>query len=130
MMRRLTTAAFIVVTLVALAACSGSAASAPPAAAPSQAGSPAPAGSAGGSTAVQMKGLAFDPTSLTVPTGSKVTWTNNDTTAHTVTFDDGSADSGNIAPGSTFDHTFAAAGTFAYHCTIHAFMKGTVTVAS
>ena len=127
-MRRLTTAGFIVMTLVALAACSGSAASAPPAAAPSQAGSLAPAASAGGSTAVEMKGLAFDPTTLTVPTGSKVTWTNNDTTAHTVTFDDGSADSGNLAVGSTFDHTFATAGTFAYHCTIHSFMKGTVTV--
>jgi plastocyanin len=127
-MRRLTTAAFIVVTLVALAACSGSAASAPPAAAPSQAGSQAPAASGGGATAVEMKELAFNPATLTVPTGSKVTWTNNDTTAHTVTFDDGSADSGNLAVGSTFDHTFAAAGTFAYHCTIHSFMKGTVTV--
>jgi plastocyanin len=127
-MRRLTTAVFIVLTLVAVAACSGSAASAPPAAAPSQAGSLPPAASAGGSTAVEMKGLAFDPTTLTVPTGSKVTWSNNDTTAHTVTFDDGSADSGNLAVGATFDHTFAAAGTFAYHCTIHSFMKGTVTV--
>jgi plastocyanin len=127
-MRRLTTAAFIVVTLVGVAACSGSAASAPPAAAPSRAGSIAPAASGGGATAVEMKGLAFNPTSLTVPTGSKVTWTNNDTTAHTVTFDDGSADSGNLAVGATFDHTFAAAGTFAYHCTIHSFMKGTVTV--
>ena len=130
MMPRLTTATFIVATLVVLAACSGSAASAPPAAAPSLSGSVPPAASAGGSTAVEMKELAFNPTTLTVPTGSKVTWTNNDTTAHTVTFDDGSADSGNLAVGSTFDHTFAAAGTFAYHCTIHSFMKGTLTVTS
>ena len=130
MMPRLTTATFIVATLVVLAACSGSAASAPPAAAPSLSGSLPPAASAGGSTAVEMKELAFNPTTLTVPTGSKVTWTNNDTTAHTVTFDDGSADSGNLAVGSTFDHTFATAGTFAYHCTIHSFMKGTVTVTS
>jgi plastocyanin len=58
---------------------------------------------------------------------SKVTG-RNEPTAHTVTFDDGSADSGNLAPGSTFDHTFATAGTFAYHCAIHSSMHGTVTV--
>ena len=127
-MRRLTTAAFIVLTSIALAACSGSTSSAPPAAAPSQAGSQAPVAPAGGSTAVDIKDFAFNPASTTVASGGKVTWTNSDTTAHTVTFDDGSADSGNLAPASTFDHTFAAAGTFAYHCSIHSNMKGTVTV--
>jgi plastocyanin len=127
MMRRLTTAALIVVTLIAIAACSGSTSSTPPAAAPSQAGSP-PAAPAGGSSAVDIKDLAFNPATITVATGGKVTWTNSDTTAHTVTLDDGSADSGNLAPASTFDQTFATAGTFAYHCTIHSNMHGTVTV--
>ena len=124
MIKKLTTASFLVLAMIAFVACSGSAGSAAPSAATSQ----APAAPAGGSTAVDIKDFAFSPASNSVPTGSKVTWTNSDTTAHTVTFDDGSADSGNLAPGSTFDHTFATAGTFAYHCTIHSQMHGTVTV--
>ena len=124
MIKRLATASFTVLAVIALAACSGSSSSAAATAAASQ----APAAPAGGATAVSIKDFAFSPASDSVPTGSKVTWTNNDTTAHTVTFDDGSADSGNLAPGSTFDHTFATAGTFAYHCMIHSSMHGTVTV--
>jgi plastocyanin len=124
MIKRLTTASFAVLVVFAVAACSGSSGSAAPTSATSQ----APAAPAGGSTAVDIKDFAFTPASDSVPTGSKVTWTNSDTTAHTVTFDDGSADSGNLAPGSTFDHTFATAGTFAYHCAIHSQMHGTVTV--
>ena len=124
MIKKLATATFIVVAMLALAACGGTSGSTAPTAATSQ----APAAPAGGATAVSIKDFAFSPASDSVPTGSKVTWTNNDTTAHTVTFDDGSADSGNLAPGSTFDHTFASAGTFAYHCAIHSQMHGTVTV--
>ena len=124
MTRTLTTALFIVMTLIFVAACSNSGGSA----APTAATSAAPAAPAGAAGAVTIKDFAFNPATTTATAGSKVTWTNSDTTAHTVTFDDGSADSGNIAPGSTFDHTFATAGTFAYHCTIHSQMKGTVTV--
>jgi len=36
--------------------------------------------------------------------------------------------SGNIAPGGTFGHRFAAAGTYHYHCTYHGPMKGSVAV--
>jgi plastocyanin len=128
MMRRLTIAAFITLTLIAIAGCSGSASSVPAAAAPSLTASLPAVAPAGGSSAVEMKDLAFNPASITVSSGSTVTWTNNDTTAHTVTFDDASADSGARDPRSTFDHTFATAGTFAYHCNIHSFMHGTVTV--
>ena len=124
MTRILTTSLFIVMTLIAVAACSASGGSV----APSAATSPAPAAPAGGASAVTIKDFEFTPGTTSVPTGSKVTWTNSGATAHTVTLDDGSADSGNIAPGATFDQTFATAGTFAYHCTIHSQMKGTVTV--
>ena len=36
--------------------------------------------------------------------------------------------SGNIAPGASYAHTFTKAGSFAYHCNYHSVMKGTVTV--
>jgi plastocyanin len=57
-----------------------------------------------------------------------VTVTNADPTAHTWTADDGGWDSGSLAQGASSTHTFTTAGTFAYHCAIHASMKGTVVV--
>ena len=77
---------------------------------------------------VSIKNFAFSNTSLSVTAGTTVTWTNNDATAHTVTADDGSFDSGNIAPGNSFTHTFSSMGTVHYHCSIHPMMKGAVIV--
>jgi len=98
-------------------ACSGSYSAAP--AAPAAA---APA------AAVTIADFSFSPVSLTVSAGTTVTWTNNDSTAHTVTLDDGSAASGDIAGGATFQHTFTTAGTFTYHCRIHPTMTATIVV--
>jgi plastocyanin len=95
----------------------------------SMAMSPAPsAGPAVSATAVTISGFAFGPASISVPVGSTVTWTNQDGTAHTVTADDGSFDSGNLAPGATFSQTFDTPGTYTYHCAIHSSMTGTITV--
>jgi len=79
--------------------------------------------------AVSMTGIKFVPDALTVTVGTTVTWTNDDTVAHTVTADDGSFDSGMIAPGGTFSFTFNTAGTYPYKCTVHLpDMIGTITV--
>jgi plastocyanin len=77
---------------------------------------------------VTIENLAFSPASLTVPIGTTVIWTNNDFTTHTVTSDTGLFDSGSINNGGSFNHIFNDKGVFNYHCTIHAEMKGTVTV--
>jgi plastocyanin len=95
-------------------------------------GSGTPAGSAtstqaAGST-VEIKNFAFNPTSLTVSAGTTVTWTNNDAVAHTVTASDGSFDSGNLAPGDSWSHTFTAAGSFDYRCNYHPDMLAKVIV--
>ena len=74
--------------------------------------------------------FTFTPPSITIKVGDTVTWTNNGPSAHTATADDGSFDSGNLAQGKTFSHTFQTAGTFSYHCTIHPFMKAEVVVQS
>ncbi len=117
----------IVGLLVALAlvlvACGSSASSAPSAAAPA-----APAGSSAGG-AVAIIDFAFQPASVSVPKGTTVTWTNTGATAHTVTADDASFDSGNVDVGKTFSTTANTAGTIAYHCTIHPQMKATIVVA-
>ncbi len=78
---------------------------------------------------VSIKNMAFNPLSLSISTGTTVTWENNDTTAHTVTADDGSFNSGTIAVGARFTRAFSTTGTFAYHCTLHPEMTGTVVVA-
>jgi plastocyanin len=77
---------------------------------------------------VEIKGFAFNPATITAKVVDEITWTNGDSTAHTVTLDDKSVDSGNVAPNATFKHAFTSAGTFPYHCTIHPNMKGTITI--
>ena len=75
----------------------------------------------------QIKNTTF-PATITVVAGTTVTWANADIEKHTVTADDGSFDSGDVLAGAKYEHAFAAAGTFKYHCIIHESMHGTVTV--
>ena len=77
----------------------------------------------------------YDPSPLTIKTGTSVTWTNNDSTLHTVSSglpEQGAVgtlfDSSLIAPGKTYKHTFDKTGTFDYSCTLHPFMHGQVIV--
>jgi len=79
-------------------------------------------------TTVAMQNMSFSITSLTVKGGTTVTWVNNDYTTHTVTADDKSFDSGDIASGKSFTKTFSTVGTFPYHCIYHSTMKATVIV--
>lgn len=78
--------------------------------------------------AATIKGFSFQPEVLKVKVGAKVTWTNDDTVAHTVTADTNSFASGNLQPGGSFSFTFTRPGTYAYHCSIHPSMHGSVVV--
>jgi plastocyanin len=78
-------------------------------------------------TPVAIVNFAFSPPQVTVSSGAVVTWANSDSAAHTVTFDDG-LDCGQIAQGETVSVHFPTAGSYAYHCTIHPQMTGTVVV--
>jgi outer membrane protein assembly factor BamB len=77
---------------------------------------------------VAIQGFAFSPSPITIFAGQSVTWTNEDPVSHTVTADDNSFTSLALATGATYSHTFAAPGTYTYHCAIHPFMHGTVLV--
>jgi plastocyanin len=86
-------------------------------------------GGAGGGTQVAMKGIKFNPASVTVSAGDTVTWTNDDTVGHDVTGDGfKSGDPGAMQNGDTFEHAFDKAGTFDYVCTVHPGMAGSVKV--
>jgi plastocyanin len=78
-------------------------------------------------TTVVIANLAFDPSAITVPTGTTVAWTNEDAAPHTVTSADGAFDSGIFDPGSSFAFTFNEPGSFPYACQLHPQMQGTVT---
>jgi plastocyanin len=80
--------------------------------------------------AVTIQNFAFSPASITVKKGTTVTWTNQDSTAHTVTETDGQdgPKSQDLDNGQTYSFTYNTAGTFKYHCSIHSDMTGTVTV--
>jgi plastocyanin len=90
------------------------------------------AGAAGAAPAPQqiqvtMPGKVYAPGELDVLVGTTLAWQNTDSATHTVSADD-SFDSGSLRPGQEFTHTFAQTGTFAYHCTIHRFMRGELRV--
>jgi plastocyanin len=78
-------------------------------------------------TTVVIANLAFDPSAVTVPTGTTVAWTNEDAVPHTVTSTDGAFDSGIFDPGGSFSFTFNEPGSFPYICQLHPQMQGTVT---
>jgi len=76
----------------------------------------------------------YVPYDVTVDVGEQVTWSNDDTAAHTVTSGsaadgpDGIFDSSLFMAGTTFSHTFENEGTFNYFCMVHPWMQGIVTV--
>jgi plastocyanin len=79
--------------------------------------------------AVTIVDFAFNPSSITVPAGTRVTWTNTGQRPHTTSARGGQWDSGTLMNGQSFSFTFQQAGTYAYQCNIHpAQMQGTVVV--
>jgi len=75
---------------------------------------------------VSMRNMQFDPQSLKVKKGTVVEWKNDDLVPHTAT--SASFDSGTLAAGKSWRHTFTKTGEFSYTCTFHPMMKGVVTV--
>lgn len=86
--------------------------------------------SAPGNSKITITSSAYSPASLTVTSGSTVTWTNSDSAVHTVTTEDGSINSGDIAPGSSYSKTFMTTGTFDYHDAHNTTMVGVLVVSA
>ncbi len=70
----------------------------------------------------------FEPRDVSIRPGTTVIWHNAGKQSHTVTADDKSFDSGDVAPGQDWQRTFSGAGDFVYHCTPHPWMKATIHV--
>ncbi len=73
---------------------------------------------------------SFSPNPATLPSGQRIVWRNVDTITHRVVLNDGTLDTGNLAPGaSSASMTIPAAGA-QYHCAIHPEMVGSVNQAT
>ncbi len=76
----------------------------------------------------------WDPAEVTVGVGETVTWSNDDTAAHTVTSGtvedgpDGNFDSSLFMAGTTFEWTPDAEGEYPYFCMVHPWMQGMIIV--
>lgn len=81
---------------------------------------------------VGMKDIQFNPQTVTVKPGTKITWNNDDTVAHTVTKDEEFKGKGpqsdTLEPGDTYTFTPTTAGTIPYFCEIHPNQTGTIVV--
>jgi plastocyanin len=77
---------------------------------------------------VQIKDFMFEPVSLSVKSGSVVTWTNKDDGPHTVASDAGLFRSGALDTGERFTFKFDKPGTYHYVCSVHPKMVGTIVV--
>ena len=132
-MRKIALFLFFVFPLL-LSACGGAATPTPTPArtatatpSPPAVSTPTPTPTSAARTAsVTIQNSAFVPAQLTVERGTRVTWTNRDSLAHTVT---GSGlNSPSLGQGQTFSYTFDAPGDYSYTCSLHPTMRGQVTV--
>jgi plastocyanin len=89
---------------------------------------PRPRAHAAGDPTDTIADFMFSPATTTVHVGDTVAWVNNGPSAHTATANDGSFNTGILQKDQSASHTFTQAGTFAYICSIHPFMHGTIVV--
>jgi amicyanin len=117
--------AIMLVVSCSFAGCTS--AQSPPATTPA---TPPPAGE---SNHIAIKNFAFSPATLTIKSGTTVTWTNQDGAPHRIASDPGAPvafKSESLVNGASYQFTFTQAGTYSYYCTIHPAMKGTIIVES
>jgi plastocyanin len=77
---------------------------------------------------IHIQNFAFDPATITVAPGTKVTWVNDDEDAHVVAAEDSSYRSAPLDTGDSFSHVYASPGEYPYFCTLHPHMKAVVVV--
>ena len=88
------------------------------------------AASAGGIVTVSVVAVngaqSFSPNPTTLPAGQMIVWHNVDSITHRVVLNDGTLDTGNLAPGaSSRPMTLSGSGS-QYHCSIHPEMVGSI----
>jgi plastocyanin len=131
-MRWTPTVAAMLLVVLGVAGCSGSQ-SGMPAIAKASAATPAvgtmPRNASAAVHVIAIKDFAFEPATLSISAGSKVTWTNRDEEPHLVVSADAQF---HASPALDTDDSYAAVfakpGTYTYFCSIHPHMVGKIIV--
>ncbi|MGZ4880564.1 MAG: cupredoxin domain-containing protein [Halobacteriota archaeon] len=89
--------------------------------------SPSPSANAASQT-VMIQGFSFQPASITIQTGTSVTWRNGDSVSHQIVSNTNAFSSPVVNAGGSYAHVSDQAGPYPYHCGIHPSMTGTITV--
>jgi plastocyanin len=88
-----------------------------------------PADKPGSATEVKIDNFSFGPATITIPSGTTVTWTNNDDVPHVVSSDDNKMfKSKALDTDDRFSFTFTKPGTYNYYCAIHPKMTAKIVV--
>jgi amicyanin len=87
-----------------------------------------PAGAQNAPVAVGIDNFTFNPQTLTVKAGATVTWTNKDDIPHTVAAVNKEFKSKALDTDDAYTFTFTTPGTYAYFCSLHPHMTGTIVV--
>jgi plastocyanin len=95
---------------------------------PAPSASPAAGATAAPTAIVHIKDFAYHPPTIRVHVGDTVEFINDDGDAHTVTAVDKTFDSGGLDTHETWTKTFTKAGSYAYFCALHPYMKAIVVV--
>jgi plastocyanin len=78
---------------------------------------------------VEIDDSGFSPNALVVAPGTSMRWANGGRNRHTATADGGAFHSPTLTPGDRFTIAAPTApGVYSYSCSLHSFMRGTVTV--
>jgi len=77
---------------------------------------------------IVIQNFAFEPATLTIKAGEKVTWVNRDDEPHTATANDKSFNSKALENGERFSTEFSKPGTYKYYCALHPKMTGQIVV--
>jgi plastocyanin len=77
---------------------------------------------------VTIEGMRFEPATLTVKPGDRVTWVNKDLVPHTVTAISQAFDSQSIAADASWTYTAGKPGSYSYVCRFHPGMQGILIV--
>src|SRR6266478_9908150 len=78
---------------------------------------------------ISIVNFAFTPSSVSISVNDSVKWTWAGS-PHSTSSNTGLWESGVLGTGATFSHTFPSAGTFPFHCSVHPFMTGAISVQS
>ncbi len=87
-----------------------------------------PATRGGPAETVAIEDFDYRPGNLQIAAGSRVTWTNKDSTPHSATDSGRAWDTGVLAREKSATLIFSVPGTFEYFCTVHPSMKGRLEV--